>query len=308
MTLRAFGRKGGIFAFFLLVILILLNGWMDQNMTTHYDLQYGEAIHPRINAPIIIIGSSSATHGINPKYLEDDRLSIYNFALNGGNPLFYLKWYNHILSRYYRKPSHVIYAVDWFMFDDNLLQRQFEHDSKYFPLSLLMAEMKNPRVLKMLILNRFAFIRERKKLPVLLFKKRRHQDIYPMEKYYKGFVPYESKGKLWKTKEVKITHSREQFEAFEKILNQFKRDGINVIFVQIPEYIPGRHSASFLGDIEWVDGIARGRNIPFLDYNRGKISAINYEIRYYSDWAHLNEEGSEVFSKLLKQDLKRILN
>lgn len=298
----------GIFAFFLSVILILLNRWMGQSLAIHYDMQYEEAIHPKINAPIIIIGSSHATHGINPKYLEDNRFSVYNFALNGGNPLFYLKWYHRILTRYYRRPSHVIYAVDWFMFDDHLLQRQFEHDSKYLPLPLLMAELKESRALKTLILNRFSIIRERKKLPVLLFKKRREQDIYPIRKYYKGFVPYESKGNLWKTKEVKVTYSKEQFGAFEEILDQFRRDNIKVIFVQIPEYISGRHSAGYLENMEKLDEVARDRNIPFLDYNRGKISAINYEARYYSDWGHLNEKGSEIFSRLLKEDLGKILN
>jgi hypothetical protein len=308
VTLKTFGKKMGTFAFFLLVILILLNRWMGQSVTIHYDLQYEEAVRPRINAPIIIIGSSHATHGINPKYLEDKRFSVYNFALNGGNPVFYLKWYHRILTRYYRRPSHVIYAVDWFMFDDHLLQRQFEHDSKYFPLPLLMAELKESRALKTLVLNRFSLIRERKKLPVLLFKKRKAQDIYPIKKYYNGFVPYESKGNLWKTKEVNVSHSEQQFEAFEEILDQFKRDNIKVIFVQIPEYISGRHSAGYLKNMEKLDEVARDRNIPFLDYNREKISAINYDTRYYSDWGHLNEKGSETFSRLLKEDLGRILN
>jgi hypothetical protein len=110
--------------------------------------------------------------------------------------------------------------------------------------------VRETRALKTLIFNRFSLIRERKRLPILLFKKSGGQDIYPIKKFYQGFVPYESRGNLRKTKEVKVNYSGEQFEAFEEILDQFKRDRINVIFVQVPEYISGRHSADYWKNME----------------------------------------------------------
>jgi hypothetical protein len=307
LSLKGFALKLGAFAGLFLLFAFLLGRWMDKGVATHYDLQYEEAIHPKVKANLIVLGASHATHGINPRYLEGDRVRAYNLALNGGNPVFYLEWYDKVLSRYYPRPSLVLYAADWFMFDDHLLARRFEQDSKYFPFRLFVAEMGNSGAFETLLLNRFTVIRDRKKLFSLLFRRKRYEDFYVLAKYYRGFVPFESKRDLHKTKAIRITHRPEQLKAFEGILDRLARDGIKVVLVQVPEYIPGRESPAIAENRERLTRIARERNLPFLDYNGERASNINYERAFFSDWGHLNEKGAEVFSMRLREDLGELL-
>jgi hypothetical protein len=304
-----FLKKLALFTLLLLLILVLMDRWMDHELYPHYPLQYDEVFHPQVNADVVILGASHATHGINPKYLESDHLKIYNFSLNGASPSFNLKWYQEIFQRYYKKPSHVIYGVHWVMFDSHFLKRRFEQDSKYFPFHFFVSEMKDGKTLKALLLNRFSFIRERKQLVarlIQLFKKKR-REVYPRSEYYHGFIPFETRRDL--TKEV-MNPKVEQFQlrAFEELLNEFERDGIKVIFVEVPGYLYGFDSSSLSENIKLLKKIADERKIPFLDYETERVSVINTNDALFSDSAHLNRKGSEAFSKLLRRDLEGLLN
>jgi lysophospholipase L1-like esterase len=95
--------------------------------------------------------------------------------------------------------------------------------------------------------------------------------------------------------------------AFEQLLNDFERDGIKVIFVQVPGYLYGRDDQNISKNVQLLRGIAEKRGIPFLDYETKRISSINSNADLFADWTHMNEKGSEAFSKLLKQDLESLL-
>jgi len=308
-----FLRKMALFAIILLLILTLMNYWMhrtgDETSSPHYPLQYGEVFYPKVNADAIILGASQATHGINPRYLESDHLKIYNFSLNGAGPSFYLRWYKKIFQHYYRKPSHVIYGVHWTMFDSTILKRQFEQDSKYFPLHFFIREMKDLKTLKPLLFSRFSFTSERKGLLsrlIQLFGKKR-REVCPKSEYYRGFIPFETKRNL--SREVVNPKVEElQLRAFEELLNEFERGGIKVIFVQVPGYRYGFDSSAIKENTQLLKKIAEARKIPFLDYETERVSAINMNEALFSDCAHLNGKGSEAFSKLLKKDLEGLLN
>jgi hypothetical protein len=298
-------KKKVLFLSILVAILVPMNSWMDRELNPHYPLQYNEVLNPKVNANVIILGASHATHGINPKYLERDHLKVYNFSLNGAGPSFNLKWYKKIFQPNYPKPLYVIYGVHWGMFDENLLKRRFEHDSKYFPPHLLFNEFSDLKALKTIILNRFAFIRERKQLTNRLFGK--HREVYLLSRYYHGFIPYERRGGLNKKKDVKPTNSRAQIKAFEELLDEFERNKIEVIFVQVPGYLPARDDSNISESMEILNKIAEERKISFLDYETRRVTTINTDPRLFSDWVHLNEKGSDAFSKLLKSDLESLL-
>lgn len=303
--MRRFFKKMALFFFILLVILFLMNQWMDYESNPHYPLQYGEVFHPKVNADLVILGASHATHGINPKHLESDHLKVFNFALNGAPPSFYVKWYQRIFRPYYRKPLCIIYSVHWVMFDDKFLGRQFEQDSQYFPSQFFLNQLKEFKEMQTLLFNRFAFSKERKELLSILLKKKR--EIYPKSKYYNGFIPFKMRKKLQKTEVVNPVINPVQQSAFEELLNDFEKDGIRVIFVQIPGYLYGRDEKNISKNVHLLREIAKKRNIPFLDYEIERISAINTSEDLFADWTHLNEKGSEAFSKLLKKDLEGLL-
>ena len=299
-------REKVIFLSILVIILVLMNFWMDGEGNPHYPLQYDEVFHPKVNADVVILGASHATHGINPKYLEKDHVRVFNFALNGAGPYFYLKWYRKIFQRHYRKPDCVIYGVHWIMFENHTLQRQLEQDSKYFPLDFIFKEFRDFKTLNTLVLNRFAFIRERRGLPYRLgrlFEKRRGGSPFLLSKYYNGFVPYERKGRLDKKKGSKPQHDRVQIDAFEELLEEFEKNKIQVIFVHIPGFLHSRDDTNISESIQLIHKIAEERKIPFLDYETKRITNLNSDPSMFSDWVHLNEKGSNAFSQLLKSDL-----
>jgi hypothetical protein len=298
-------KKIAVFFLLLFVILILINYRMDHEPNPHYPLQYDEVFHPKVNADLVILGASQATHGINPKYLEMEHLKVFNFALNGAPPAFYLEWYNKIFRHYYRKPSYVIYAVHWMMFEDKIHGRRFENDSRYFPFKFFITQLMDSKSLQTLLFSRFAFSKWRKQVLSLLFNKKR--DRFPKQKYYNGFIPFKEREKLQKTVIVKPEINPVQWRAFEELLNGFERDGIKVIFVQTPGYLHGREGQHISRNVQRLKGVAEKRRIPFLDYETERISSINTNPHLFADWTHMNEKGSEAFSKLLKQDLEDLL-
>jgi hypothetical protein len=304
-----FVRKMAVFAIILFLILALMNRWMDDETYPHVPLQYDEVFHPKVNADLIILGASHATHGINPKYLESDHLKVYNFALNGAGPSFTLKWYKRIFRRYYPKPFYVIYGVHWVMFDSHFLKRQLEVDSKFFPLHFFIREMKDLTTLKTLLFNRFSFMRERRKLLerlIRLFEKKR-PEVCPKSEYYRGYIPFETKRDLSK-EVVNPRVEASQLRAFEALLNEFERGGTKIIFVQPPSYLYGFDSPAIEENTQLLKKIAEERKIPFLDYQTERVSPINTNAAFFSDSAHLNRKGSEAFSKLLEKDLEGLLN
>jgi len=301
-----FLKRMSLFLLPLIIFLILVNHWMDREYYPHYSLQYDEVFHPKVNADVIILGASHATHGINPKYLESGHFNVFNFALNGASPTFNLEWYEKVFRRYYKKPRYVIYGVHWEMFDDTILRRQFEQDSPYFPPRLMIREMRNLKTLKSLLMNRLALFRQRKQLLPRLLKKERREMFIP-SKYYNGFIPYEITRNLGKEETAYPKNNPVQVNAFLKLLDDFDRDKIKVIFVQVPGYHPGYDLAMVSNNVQLLKKIAEERKIPFLDYDVERVSIINYEGSFFSDVGHLNERGSDAFSKLLKKDLEKLL-
>ena len=297
-------RKVFFFSIFL-VILVLMNFWMDRELNPHYPLQYSEVFNPKVNANVIIMGASHTAHGINPKYLEDGHLRIYNFSMDGAGPSFNLKWYKRVFQLHYPKPVCVIYGVHWGMFDESVVQRKIEQDSKYFPYHFLFGEIRRSKELKTLILNRFAFIRERKKFTEQLFRGTRQ--VVVLSKYYNGFIPYERKGGLDKKKDITPKNSEAQIKAFEELLDEFEKSKIQVILVQVPGYLPARDSSNIEESMKLINKIAEKRKILFADYDTKRITNINTDPSMFSDWIHLNGKGSDAFSKLLKGDIESLL-
>jgi len=231
--------------------------------------------------------------------------------MDGAGPSFNLKWYKKIFKPHYPTPLCVIYGVHWGMFDENLLQRRFEQDSKYFPFDFLYKEflslkdLHDLRTFETLLLNRFAFIRGRKQLAERISRGTR--DVFVLSRYYHGFIPYERKGNVNKKRDIKPKNSKAQIRAFEELLDAFEKDKIEVIFVQVPGYLPARDPANIEESMQLIKRMASERKILFLDYDTERITDINTDPSMFSDWIHSNEKGSDAFSKLLKRDLELYL-
>jgi hypothetical protein len=304
-------RKKVLFFFIFFVLLFLIELWMGREPNPQRPLQYNEVLRPKVKADVVILGASNTAHGINPKYLEIGHFKVYNFSIDGANPSFNLEWYKKIFQPHYPKPSCVIYGVHWGMFDEKFAERRFEQDSKYFPGELLLRELLRVKDLddlervKTLVLNRFGIFRERKKLVNRLL--RGEGNVYVLSRYYNGFVPYARQGKVNRKRDIKLRNNEAQITAFEELLDEFEKSRIQVILVQAPGYLHARDASNIEESMKLINKIAEKRKIPFLDYDTKRITSINTDTSMYSDSIHLNEKGSDAFSKLLKDDIESFL-
>lgn len=292
-----------IFTVVLFICLFFLNRQLDRNIIDHYDLKYAEIYEQNVKAENIILGTSHAAHGVNPKYLETDSAKYFNMAINGASPEFYLKWYLNIFKPNYPKPKRIFYCVDWFMFNKYYLWRKFEHDSKYYTINyFLNAILKSKKNKYTLFYNRFDLLRERKHAQYIFYKKK---SFYPflMNKSYNGFVPYAKLGDyMGNTKQLIPDHNKWKSD-FNTLLNEFEKDKIDVIFVCLPEYLPSWKCRNIDNKLHYLDSIASSRKIKYLNYNTEKKSKLNFDLSSFYDWGHLSDEGSTFFSKILKNDL-----
>ena len=106
------------------------NQYKSQPCYQYYG-QYYELYEHYYEADVIFLGTSHATHGINPQFVEkkNPNYSFFNFAINGAPPSYYLSWYDLMKNEAkYPTPKVIVYAVDWFMFDSEWLWRRFEND------------------------------------------------------------------------------------------------------------------------------------------------------------------------------------
>jgi len=96
----------------------------------HYYGQFYELFENVYNANVLFLGTSHASHGLNPLYVEAENSdwSFFNFALNGSNPQYYLDWYDVFKESEYPTPEVIVFCVDWFMCDDSWLWRRLSFD------------------------------------------------------------------------------------------------------------------------------------------------------------------------------------
>jgi len=272
----------------------------------HYKEQYFSATNTTSNTDGIILGTSHATHSIRPTILDESGITFYNYALNGANPEFYYKWYNDIYLSYNDKPSYCLFAVDFFMFDENWLWRRFEQDSEYLPDEVFLKELfQNKESDKIdLIVNRFAATKYRSQIVSSLMLK--HGSVYHnIKNYDRGYIsdsiPFDSirfKSNLT----FKIDES--QIKYFKKLLHQMVESNVEIIFTMTPEYKIDVDEYDKMESLKIIKQIAKGFNIPILNYNMEFRSDINQNILLFSDWGHLNHKGAGVFSKKIADDLK----
>ena len=240
-----------------------MNLWMDKEIYPHFPLQYEEAFHPKVKADVIIMGASHATHGVHPRYLETDHIKVFNFAFNGASPLFNLNWYQEgVSSRTIPGPRASSTEYTGSCLTASSSGEGLNRTASTFPLRFFLEEFRDLKTLGTLLLNRFAFIRERRQIMPRIFKKKREREVYPVSRYYQGYIPFETQRDLDKKDLANPKIDPDQLKAFEELLNLFEREGIKVIFVEIPDYIPGRDSSTIERNMQLIEKIAKERSDP----------------------------------------------
>ena len=313
--MKKFLKDFGVFLVIVFLVAIVINYCFGKRYYNHYELQYKEIVEHTKKIDCIILGTSHGTHGIRPQVLDSLGPGFYNFAMNGSSPEFYWNWYTNVFAPNHPKPRYCIWATDWFLFDTVWLWRQYEQDSEYFPDSVFYGNLKSSAYNRQsLILNRIPFTKYKsyKDLPNLF--RRYDESQFIISKYKDGFLPYWPK-KVEKFKDrynnrLKdyYTISTRQQQIFEKLVQRMKDDGLQLIFVNIPEYGSKKTDYEKIITFQYLDSFSRKNSIPFLNYNLDKRTPISDEKEFFADWGHLNDKGSWEFSMILRKDLSSIMH
>lgn len=129
------------------------------------------------------------------------------------------------------------------------------------------------------------------------------QDNNITSSYYKGYIPWE-RSYSGGTVAQMCNDNEDQWKAFEKLLDIFMENDIHVIFVEAPEFLKGRRENKMEPNNARIAEIAEKYGITFYNYNEELAGDINANPGNFSDWGHMNTNGSTAFSKLLASDLK----
>jgi hypothetical protein len=299
--------------FILLVIFVFAGINLFQTFYNAEPVQYKNKYESVINDSQvfngIILGTSYATHSMRPTLLDESGYRFYNYAFNGSNPEFHLKWYNHFIHKNKIKPKYCLYEVDFFMFDKDWLWRRFEQDAEYFPTNLFVNELLSDSDFKKMdvIINRFPFLKYRTQIKQSLLLKEGSQ-YFNSNNYDRGYISYSVPfdNKLFKPKlDYKIDSS--QVKYFKLLLKQILDDDIKIIFVMTPQYGISEDKYYQMESLKIIDSISKKFNIPILNYKTKLRSGVNNNINYFTDWGHMNHSGAQIFSKDLAKEIKALM-
>lgn len=294
--MKKFIIKLFVFIFLFLLSFILLNS-LCQLFTPEndrYALQYKELYNPTVDADIVVFGTSKSARGINPKILETDSISVFNFGLNGSNPEFIYKWYKNIFKINYPKPKLILLEINWLMFDKDFMWRSFEQDSRYFTCKDYLLLLKNTEKKYTAFFNRYHVFN------------RSVGSGGEIDLTYNGYTPFDQKYSNSKSTKTYINSidfdSDNQLKYFKMLLNLFKKEDVNVILLILPEVHNKSISSNdlFKDCTSDIKKISSEIGFKLLDYTYYFESE-----SLFKDWQHLNITGAELITNKIKSDIKK---
>jgi len=302
-----------LFSIILIAFLGFWNWRIDNNIYNHEERKYEELYANTKNANAIIMGTSHLLNSLNPKYLDNDVYSFYNYSFPGAGPKFFYNWFSKIYLKNNKEPEFIIYELHWFLFDKPKLYRKLEHDSEFLNyndyFNLLFDKNHN---FKLTLKNRFGLIKynDFSNFKNLIVKKTDYTP-FPIELINDGFVPCElsesHKKKNFGNNLIKYSIDSVEKEYFEKLINLFLSKSIKLLFLSSPEYGADPNKYKKLEVNQYLDSFAKKLNIPYMNYNIELYSGEYQNLDMFSDWNHTNSKGAEKFSVEFRNDLDSML-
>lgn len=262
----------------------------------------------KINADLIISGSSLAQNQISPLILENGlRCSSYNLGMDGSSFFIQNSRYEAYL-KYNSKPRVLVQTIDTGTLTRNTSLFNFQQLVPYLDEPVIFEAARAYRIVdekdRMIPLHRY--IGEYKLAAVGAI------EYFGLGKYeneeYKGYQPLE--GTLGVNKFEMMTKNgnklvveidKEMVELFESFLRSSKESGVTVYLVYSPILVD---NFPFMDNMEEIRGIFREMAIKYdiniLDYSDSQVS---YRKELFYDGVHLNKEDAEILSRQIVDDL-----
>ena len=282
---------------------------------TNYDFynEWNEITKGKVNADIIINGSSRAWVHVSPQILDSAlKVNSYNLGFNDlGMSSQYYKYQEYLAHN--TPPKMIIQTLDVF----TLKSRDYLFDAAQYLPFFSHQNIRNCTSQSGLFSTPDFYIPlvryfKYRKTALLGFKEFFNPTNYPNTRY-KGFQGMDLTWKpvqvsqanaqvLHLEKVIKIADA--EIKLMERFLAECRQQKIQVVLVYTPEFIEGQdHHKNRMDVMKTYQQIAQKYQVKLLDYSQDTIS---YQKNLFYNVQHLNKKGAEIFSKKLATDLKKL--
>ncbi len=309
---KAVGRIACFFGM-IVILLFVMNAAVTTGLRRIKTSAYGvsnQLMDGKVNAQVVITGSSRATAHYDPRTIEAiTGHTAFNLGRNGSQTDMQVAFLKAYLA-HNRKPEVVLHNLDVFTF---VTTREVYDPVQYTPYlydhNLYDAlRVINPNIWKTRYLPLYGYVVEDMKFSWILGL-RGFLGWSPREDYFLGFNPRSTK---WSDDFERLKSSNPNGVSFgiepagiqvvEDLIRVCRQDGIQLIFVYSPEYSEMQSLTNNRAEVfSDFHELANRFDVPMWDYSDWKYSG-NKE--YFQNSQHLNATGAAVFSDDVAERLK----
>lgn len=280
-----------------------------------YFANWNDLYNSKINADLLIMGSSRAEFHISPKIL-DSLLSLgsYNLGLSAWHfDMQYARFRMYL--QHNSKPKFIVHNVDIYGFSKRTNVADSPQFLPYIKDTILQNVMHN---------HKGEFDIYQQNIPLFKYKNQQKMafegflgfmgfsNLYDTTLKYKGYYgnnfvwnkDFENFKKRYPNG-AKYRFDKEVIRQFDEYLSFCKKENIKVILVYAPEYFEVQPYYKNKSDlISLCRESVRKYDCQFLDYSKNSLC---YSQNYFYNSQHLNKEGAELFSLDLGKKIKPLL-
>ena len=287
-----------------------------QKSRNAYFASWNDLYSSKINADLLVMGSSRAEFHISPKILDSTlSLNSYNLGLSAWHfDMQYARF--RIYLQHNCKPKYIIQNVDIYGFSKRL---DVVDSPQFLPY------IQDTILQKTILGHKGEFDFYQRNIPLLKYKSQQgialegffnfigFANFYDTTSKYKG---YKANNYTWNNdfetfkkrfpNGAKYKFDKEVKRQFNEFLAFCKRENIKVFLVYAPEYYevqPYYKNKNEL--INLCNESVKKYGCHFLDYSKNRLC---YDRNYFYNSQHLNKRGAELFSLDLGNKIKMLLD
>ncbi|MDZ7896566.1 MAG: hypothetical protein U5N85_00850 [Arcicella sp.] len=310
-----FFKKSSLLLLLVLISTYGLSYMVDAGLhksRNSYYATWNDLYNSKINADLLVMGSSRAEFHISPKILDSVlSLNTYNLGLSAWHfDMQYARFRMYL--QHNRKPKYIIQNVDVYGFS----KRQDVIDYQQF-----LPYIQDTILQKTIVGHKGEFDIFQRNIPLWKYKNDPNLAFEGFFNFAGNTAPYDTTTKfkgyqgnnyVWNQdferfkkrypKGAKYRFDKEVLRQFNEFLALCKRENIKVFLVYAPEYYEVQTFYKNKGDlIKLCHKSALKYDCQFLDYSKDSLC---YDRQYFYNSQHLNKRGAEIFSLELSQAIK----
>lgn len=254
----------------------------------------------KISAPIVIVGSSRASHHYVAKMIEDSLgIETYNVGRDGCFFSYQACIINSILDRY--TPKYIIWELDdSFLYEESL--DPLESLYPYYGRNSHVTETINAEASYQDILFLKSNIYRYNSLIIrIMFRYFTRGSI----DYLKGYAPLTPKEWFMQNNYTIVSNNsinKRKVKQLKNISNRIKVLGAKLIIVQSPVYTEGYIDNSPSEAQEFIQ--SKLTKSSFYYFNNKHLNAFISHPEYFNDRIHLNKNGAELYTTIFIKQIK----